>query len=142
MDYLEKTLPAEGDSGMSLVFDTLVERFLNVERYANDIRYVNYCIKCVSLTNILHGWFVIQTAKTSHEHFLIQTVWQASYYSDPTALYSHIYSKGIGTRTAALYVVWAQQFEQRAMNDQADAVYQKAIENRAQPADTVLNEYR
>ncbi|XP_041814693.1 mitotic checkpoint serine/threonine-protein kinase BUB1 [Chelmon rostratus] len=112
VDYLEKTLPAEGDSGMSLVFDTLVERFLNVERYANDIRYVNYCIKC------------------------------ASYYSDPTALYSHIYSKGIGTRTAALYVVWAQQFEQRAMNDQADAVYQKAIENRAQPADTVLNEYR
>ncbi|XP_070843366.1 mitotic checkpoint serine/threonine-protein kinase BUB1 [Chaetodon trifascialis] len=112
VDYLEKTLPADGGSEMSLVFDTLVERFLTVERYANDVRYVNYCIKC------------------------------ASYYSDPTALYSHIYSKGIGTRTAALYVVWAQQFEQRGLNDQADAVYQKAIENQAQPADTVLNEYR
>ncbi|XP_044025669.1 LOW QUALITY PROTEIN: mitotic checkpoint serine/threonine-protein kinase BUB1 [Siniperca chuatsi] len=112
VEYLEQRLPADGGSGMSLVFDSLVQRFLNVEKYANDIRYVNYCIKC------------------------------ASYYSDPIALYSHIYSKGIGTRTAALYVAWAQQFEQRGMNEQADAVYQKATENQAQPADTVLTEHR
>lgn len=58
------------------------------------------------------------------------------------ALYAYIYSKGIGTRTAALYVAWAQQFEQRGVNEQAEAVYQKAMENQAQPADTVLNEYR
>lgn len=70
------------------------------------------------------------------------SVSQASYYSDPIALYSHIYSKGIGTRTAALYVAWAQQFEQRGVNEQADAVYQRAMENQAQPPDTVLNEYR
>ncbi|XP_070782386.1 mitotic checkpoint serine/threonine-protein kinase BUB1 [Enoplosus armatus] len=112
VEYLEQRLPAGGGSGMSLVFDSLVQRFLNVEQYANDIRYVNYCIKC------------------------------ASYYSDPIALYSHVYSKGIGTRTAALYVAWAQQFEQRGLNEQADAVYQTAMENQAQPADTVLNEHR
>ncbi|XP_071324022.1 mitotic checkpoint serine/threonine-protein kinase BUB1 isoform X2 [Trachinotus anak] len=112
VEYLEQRLPADGGSGMSVVFDTLVQRFLNVARYADDIRYVNYCIKC------------------------------ASYYSDPVALYSHIFSQGIGTRTAALYVAWAQQFEQRGMNEQADAVYQKAMENQAQPADTVLHEYR
>ncbi|XP_069371690.1 mitotic checkpoint serine/threonine-protein kinase BUB1 isoform X2 [Paralichthys olivaceus] len=112
VEYLEQRLPADGDSGISVVFDSLVQRFLNVEQYANDIRYVNYCIKC------------------------------ASYYSDPIALYSHVFSKGIGTRSAALYMAWAQQFEQRGLNEQADAVYQKAVENQAQPVDTVLHEYR
>ncbi|XP_034999625.2 mitotic checkpoint serine/threonine-protein kinase BUB1 isoform X2 [Hippoglossus stenolepis] len=112
VEYLEQRLPADGDSGISVVFDSLVQRFLNVEQYANDIRYVKYCIKC------------------------------ASYYSDPIALYSHVFSKGIGTRAAALYVAWAQQFEQRGLNEQADAVYQKAVENQAQPVDTVLHEYR
>ncbi|XP_051264964.1 mitotic checkpoint serine/threonine-protein kinase BUB1 isoform X2 [Dicentrarchus labrax] len=112
VDYLEQSLPADARSGMSLVFDRLVKMFLSVERYANDLRYVNHCIKC------------------------------ASFYPDPTALYSYVFSKGVGTRTAALYVAWAQKFEQRGMNEQADAVYQKAMENQAQPADTVLHEYR
>ncbi|XP_041832462.1 mitotic checkpoint serine/threonine-protein kinase BUB1 isoform X3 [Melanotaenia boesemani] len=112
VEFLEQRLPAEGDRGMSQVFDSLVQRFLTVERYADDVRYIRYCIKC------------------------------ASYYSDPVVLYSHIFSKGIGTRSAALYVAWAQQFEQRGMNEQADAVYQKAVENQAQPADTLLHEYR
>ncbi|XP_054474545.1 LOW QUALITY PROTEIN: mitotic checkpoint serine/threonine-protein kinase BUB1 [Anoplopoma fimbria] len=112
VDYLEQRLPADGGSGMSLVFDSLVQRFLNVEQYANDIRYVNYCIKC------------------------------ASYYSDPIALYTHVYSKGVGTKTAALYVAWAQQFEQKGMIEQAEAIYQKAMENQAQPADAVLSEHR
>ncbi|KAM9355657.1 mitotic checkpoint serine/threonine-protein kinase BUB1 isoform 2-T2 [Pholidichthys leucotaenia] len=109
---LEGRLPADDNSGMSLVFDTLVQRFLNVERYANDVRYVNFCIKC------------------------------ASYYADPIALYRHIFRKGIGTRTAALYVAWARQFEQRGMNEQVDALYQKALENQAQPAHMVHYEYR
>lgn len=67
---------------------------------------------------------------------------QASYRSDPIALYSLVFSKGVGTRTAALYVAWAQQFEQKGMNEQAEAVFQKAVENQAQPPDTVLHEYR
>ncbi|XP_078130883.1 mitotic checkpoint serine/threonine-protein kinase BUB1 isoform X4 [Sander vitreus] len=112
VEYLDQRFPAGGCGEMSLVFDSLVETFLNVERYANDIRYVNYCIKC------------------------------ASYYSDPSELYRYVYSKGVGTRTAALYVAWSQQFEQRGMIEQADAVFQKATENQAQPADTVLTEYR
>ncbi|XP_067429364.1 mitotic checkpoint serine/threonine-protein kinase BUB1 isoform X1 [Thunnus thynnus] len=112
VEYMEQRLPADGGSGMSQVFDSLVEKFLDVERYANDIRYVNHCIKC------------------------------ASYYSEPIALYNYIFSKGVGTRTAALYVAWAQQFEQKGLNDQADVVYQKALENQAQPAETVHHEYR
>nr|XP_046147319.1 mitotic checkpoint serine/threonine-protein kinase BUB1-like isoform X2 [Oncorhynchus gorbuscha] len=110
--YLEKRLPAEDSIAMSLVLDRLVQRFLQEERYINDIRYVNYCIKC------------------------------ASYYNEPIKLYSHIYSKGIGTRDAVLYVAWAQQFEQQGLLQQADAVYQRAIENQAKPTDTVLQQYR
>ncbi|XP_070292050.1 mitotic checkpoint serine/threonine-protein kinase BUB1 isoform X2 [Salvelinus sp. IW2-2015] len=110
--YLEKRLPAEDSKAMSLVLDRLVQRFLQEERYTNDIRYVNYCIKC------------------------------ASYYNEPIKLYSHIYSKGIGTRDAVLYVAWAQQFEQQGLLQQADAVYQRAMENQAKPTDTVLQQYR
>ncbi|KAF6723158.1 Mitotic checkpoint serine/threonine-protein kinase BUB1 [Oryzias melastigma] len=111
VDFLEQRLPAGDSSEMCLVFDSLVQRFLNNKQYSNDIRYVNYCIKC------------------------------ASYYRDPITFYSHIFSKGIGTRTAALYVAWAQQFEQRGLNEQADAVYRKALENQAQPASSVYHEY-
>ncbi|XP_055362574.1 mitotic checkpoint serine/threonine-protein kinase BUB1 isoform X3 [Betta splendens] len=110
VDFAEKRLTDGSD--MAVVLDRLVERFLDVPRYANDIRYVKHCIRC------------------------------ASYYSNPVALYSHIFRSGVGTKTAALYVAWAQQFEQRGMNEQADAVYQKAVENQALPADAVLNEYR
>ncbi|XP_029589839.1 mitotic checkpoint serine/threonine-protein kinase BUB1 isoform X3 [Salmo trutta] len=110
--YLEKRLPAEDSKAMSLVLDCLVQRFLQEERYTNDIRYVNYCIKC------------------------------ASYYNEPIKLYSHIYSKGIGTRDAVLYVAWAQQFEQQGLLQQADTVYQRAMENQAKPTDTVLQQYR
>ncbi|CAJ1077735.1 mitotic checkpoint serine/threonine-protein kinase BUB1 isoform X2 [Xyrichtys novacula] len=112
VEYLEQNLPADSRDRMSVVFDNLVQRFIDIKQYANDTRYVNYCIRC------------------------------ASYYSDPIALYSHIYSKGIGTRTASLYVAWARQFEYRGMNEQADAVYQRAMENQAQPGDAVLSEYR
>ena len=54
VEYMEQRLPADGGSGMSQVFDSLVEKFLDVERYANDIRYVNHCIKCVSMTKTSH----------------------------------------------------------------------------------------
>ncbi|XP_059211852.1 mitotic checkpoint serine/threonine-protein kinase BUB1 [Centropristis striata] len=110
VQYLEQRSPA--DSSMSLVFDRLVQRFLGVEQYANDIRFVNYCIKC------------------------------AGFYQDPISMYSHVYSRGVGTRSSVLYVAWAQQFEQRGMNEQAEAVYQRAMENQAQPADMVLQEHR
>ncbi|MEQ2207789.1 hypothetical protein XENOCAPTIV_018735 [Xenoophorus captivus] len=125
----------EGSSEMSLVFDALVLKFLNVDRYANDIRYINYCIRCVSRS---HYSTTVQQDRVDgcdRSGLHVSCVFQASYYSDPIALYTHIFSKGVGTRTAALYVAWAQQFEQRGMNEQADSVYQKALENQVQPAD-------
>ncbi|CAB1342771.1 unnamed protein product, partial [Coregonus sp. 'balchen'] len=38
IECLEKRLPAEDSKGMSLVLDRLVQRFLQEERYTNDIR--------------------------------------------------------------------------------------------------------
>ncbi|XP_013873395.1 mitotic checkpoint serine/threonine-protein kinase BUB1 [Austrofundulus limnaeus] len=118
VEFLEQKLAAaNGGAGASSgemlqVLDALVHRFLGVDQYANDSRYINYCIRC------------------------------ASQRADPMALYSLVFSKGVGTRTAALYVAWAQQCEQKGLNEQAEAVFQKAVENQAQPADTVLHEYR
>lgn len=54
VDYLEQRIPEDDSHGMSQVFDSLVQRFLTVERYSDDIRYVKYCIKCVSLVEMLH----------------------------------------------------------------------------------------
>ncbi|XP_069028631.1 LOW QUALITY PROTEIN: mitotic checkpoint serine/threonine-protein kinase bub-1-like [Embiotoca jacksoni] len=111
VEYLEQMRPAEG-GGMSLVLDSLVQRFLNVERYANDVRYVNYCIKC------------------------------ARHRSDPVAPYGHVFGRGVGGGTAAPYAARARRPELRGTDEQADAVDQKAVENRARPADAVLHEYR
>ncbi|XP_033932860.1 mitotic checkpoint serine/threonine-protein kinase BUB1-like isoform X1 [Pseudochaenichthys georgianus] len=107
--YLESQ---DGGRELPQALDRLVQEFLNVEKYANDIRYVNYCIRC------------------------------ASFYPEPVAVYNHVFSKGVGTRTAALYVSWAKQFEQHGKIEQAEAVFQRALENQAQPGETVLNEHR
>uniref|UniRef100_A0AAV2KFL3 BUB1 N-terminal domain-containing protein n=1 Tax=Knipowitschia caucasica TaxID=637954 RepID=A0AAV2KFL3_KNICA len=109
---LEQNLPPNSSSQLSVVLSRLVETFLNVNKYANDDRYVNYCIQF------------------------------ASAYTDPIVMYSHLFNKGVGTRCAALYSSWAQQLEQRGLNDQAEALYQKAHENKAQPADLLMDEYR
>ncbi|XP_056150218.1 mitotic checkpoint serine/threonine-protein kinase BUB1 [Lampris incognitus] len=110
--YLEGRLPASDAQEMSVVLDRLVKTFMHDKRYSDDIRYINHCIKC------------------------------SRYYAEPITLYSYFHGKGIGTRTGAFYVAWAQQFEKGGLKEQADAVYMKAMENQAQPADYVLHEYR
>ncbi|KAK0150127.1 Mitotic checkpoint serine/threonine-protein kinase BUB1 [Merluccius polli] len=112
VEYLGKRVASDDAAAMLFVLNRLVERFLHEERYANDVRYVNHCITC------------------------------ASYYAEPVSMYAYVYGKGVGTRAAPLYVAWAQQFEQSGAQEQAEAVYQRAVENQAQPSDAVLHEYR
>ncbi|CAL8315659.1 unnamed protein product [Merluccius merluccius] len=112
VEYLGKRVAPDAAAAMLFVLNRLVERFLHEERYANDVRYVNHCIRC------------------------------ASYYAEPVSMYAYVYGKGVGTRAAPLYVAWAQQFEQSGAQEQAEAVYQRAVENQAQPSDAVLHEYR
>ena len=69
-------------------------------------------------------------------------LFQASFYDDPIKVYSYVHSQGIGTRVATLYIAWAQQFEKIGQLSQAEAVYQRAVENQAKPVDTVLQHYR
>ncbi|XP_051909313.1 mitotic checkpoint serine/threonine-protein kinase BUB1 isoform X2 [Hippocampus zosterae] len=112
VEYLDQSLPEAGSSEMSVVLDRLLQNFLSVERYANDARFVNACIRC------------------------------AAYYPEPINLFHHIFSQGVGTTTAALYVAWARCFERKAMTEEADAVYRQAVENRARPAESLMREYR
>ncbi|KAA0709004.1 Mitotic checkpoint serine/threonine-protein kinase BUB1 [Triplophysa tibetana] len=112
VQFLESKLSLEERKGLSVVLDRLVQTFLHDERYHNDLRYVTHCIKC------------------------------ASFYSDPIEVYSHLHSQGVGTRAAALYMDWALQFEKKELIPQAAAVYQRALENKAQPQDNVLQQYK
>nr|XP_023677307.1 mitotic checkpoint serine/threonine-protein kinase BUB1 [Paramormyrops kingsleyae] len=110
--FLEKQLLEKESNDIFLVLDRLVQIFLPQKQYHNDIRYINLCIKC------------------------------ASYYSEPIDLYSYIHSEGVGIRSAALYIAWAQQFERQSRVPQADVVYQRAIENQALPTEEVMRQYQ
>ncbi|XP_077442887.1 mitotic checkpoint serine/threonine-protein kinase BUB1 [Stigmatopora argus] len=103
---------APGGDGISTVLDRLLQTFLGAERYAEDIRFVRLCVRC------------------------------AAYCSEPEAFFQYILSKGTGTRTATLYLAWAQHLERQHRKEEADAVYRKALENRAQPAGDLAREYR
>lgn len=67
---------------------------------------------------------------------------QAGLSTDPLKVFNHLSSKGVGSRTAALYVAWAHLLEQRGARDLAEAVFRRAMESQAQPEDTILTEYR
>lgn len=66
---------------------------------------------------------------------------QANFCSDPIEVYSYLHGQGVGTQTAALYVDWAYQLEKTGQLSQAEMVYQRAQENKAQPQDSVLQQY-
>ncbi|XP_060769495.1 mitotic checkpoint serine/threonine-protein kinase BUB1 isoform X2 [Neoarius graeffei] len=112
VDFLDTRLLPEEKCNMSVVIARLVQTFLQDKRYHNDLRFVNYCIR------------------------------YAGYHSDPVKVYSHVHSHGVGTQTAALYLSWAQQCERRNLITQAEQVYQKALENQAEPLDTLKHHYR
>ncbi|MFT7805923.1 mitotic checkpoint serine/threonine-protein kinase BUB1 isoform X2 [Arapaima gigas] len=107
-----ENLEKEQNNGIPQVLDRLVQTFLSQKRYYNDMRYISLCIK------------------------------YANYCHEPINLYSYIHGEGIGTRTAALYIAWSQEFEKQGLFPQADAVYQRALANKAEPADLILQQYR
>ncbi|XP_053542019.1 mitotic checkpoint serine/threonine-protein kinase BUB1 isoform X2 [Ictalurus punctatus] len=112
VDFLDTRLPPEEKRNMSVVMERLVQTFLQDKRYHDDLRFVNHCIRC------------------------------ASYHPDPVKVLSHVHSRGVGMRTAALYISWAQQCEKRNLNTQAEQVYQRALENQAEPLDTLQHHHR
>ncbi|XP_050993889.1 mitotic checkpoint serine/threonine-protein kinase BUB1 isoform X2 [Labeo rohita] len=112
VQFLDSKLSLEETKGLSVVLERLVQTFLQDERYHNDSRYVTHCVRC------------------------------ANFYSDPIEVYSYLHGRGVGTQTAVLYVDWAHQFEKKGQLSQAEMVYQRALENKAHPQDSVVQQYR
>ncbi|KAF5886889.1 mitotic checkpoint serine/threonine-protein kinase BUB1, partial [Clarias magur] len=112
VDFLDSRLPPEETSKVCVVLERLVQTFLQDKRYHDDLRFINHCIRC------------------------------ASYQPDPVRVYGQVHGCGVGTRSAALYISWAQQCEGRSLTRQAEQVYQRALENRAEPHDTLQHQYR
>uniref|UniRef100_A0A671KLU0 BUB1 N-terminal domain-containing protein n=1 Tax=Sinocyclocheilus anshuiensis TaxID=1608454 RepID=A0A671KLU0_9TELE len=56
---------------------------------------------------------------------------------DPIEVYSYLHSQGVGTQTAAFYIDWARQYEEKGQLSQAEMVYQRALESKAQPQDSI-----
>ncbi|XP_077076444.1 mitotic checkpoint serine/threonine-protein kinase BUB1 isoform X2 [Siphateles boraxobius] len=112
VQFLESKLSLEERKDLSVVLERIVQTFLQDERYHNDPRYVSHCIRC------------------------------AGFYSDPMEVYRYLHGRGVGTRTAALYMDWAHQFEERGQLSQAELVYQRALESKAEPQDSVLQQFR
>lgn len=69
-------------------------------------------------------------------------VFQANICNDPLEIYNFLYSQGIGTKTTALYEAWAWQVEQVGNIKKADLVYNKGIENGAQPIERLRQSQR
>uniref|UniRef100_H3BC50 BUB1 mitotic checkpoint serine/threonine kinase n=1 Tax=Latimeria chalumnae TaxID=7897 RepID=H3BC50_LATCH len=112
VQWAEETLPAEERGNLAPLLERLITIFLQDKRYLNDARFINHCLKFA--------------------HFI----------SDPYEFYSYLQCQGIGTRTAAFYMAWAQQFEMNGKLQQADAIFQLAIQSQAQPIDTLHYQYR
>ncbi|XP_043074658.1 LOW QUALITY PROTEIN: mitotic checkpoint serine/threonine-protein kinase BUB1 [Puntigrus tetrazona] len=111
VQFLDSKLSEEEGEGMCVVLERLVHSFLQEERYHNDPRYVAHCVRCAGLC------------------------------SDPVEVYRLLHGRGVGTQAAALYLDWARQLEKRGQLSQAEAVYHRALENKAQPQDGVLQQY-
>uniref|UniRef100_A0A8D0H5Q8 BUB1 mitotic checkpoint serine/threonine kinase n=1 Tax=Sphenodon punctatus TaxID=8508 RepID=A0A8D0H5Q8_SPHPU len=97
---------------LSSLLERLVKMFLNDKRYHHDPRFINCCIKF------------------------------AEFISHPGQFFDYMYSQGIGTRSSALYVSWAQQLEMQGNMQHANAIIQKGIHNEAQPTEKLHQQYR
>lgn len=67
---------------------------------------------------------------------------QANSCSDSIEVYGYLHGRGVGTQAAALYIDWARQYEEKGQLSQAETVYHRALESKAQPQDSVLQQYR
>uniref|UniRef100_A0A674IAC4 BUB1 N-terminal domain-containing protein n=1 Tax=Terrapene triunguis TaxID=2587831 RepID=A0A674IAC4_9SAUR len=113
LQWVESAFPLQsGQECLSASLEQLVKVFISEERYHQDPRFVKYCIKL------------------------------AEFISAPSQFFDYIYSQGVGTRTSALYIAWAQQLETEGNIQHAGAVLQKGIHNQAEPMENLQEQYR
>ncbi|XP_069462947.1 mitotic checkpoint serine/threonine-protein kinase BUB1 isoform X2 [Ambystoma mexicanum] len=94
------------------LLERLLSHFLGEKRYHNDERFIKCCIKF------------------------------AVYITEPHTFYETLIKQGIGTRSALLYLSWAQLLEEQGNVQLASSVFQKAFENRAEPMEHMDQQYR
>ncbi|XP_073484153.1 mitotic checkpoint serine/threonine-protein kinase BUB1 [Aquarana catesbeiana] len=110
--WAEETLPPQEKRNVLCLLERLVRNFIGDKRYCNDERYLKYCIR------------------------FSETI------DEPMQFFEYLYSRGIGTCSAALHVIWAQQLEVKGDLHNASAIYHKAFQNQAQPKEFVDHHYR
>ncbi|OPJ58957.1 mitotic checkpoint serine/threonine-protein kinase BUB1 [Patagioenas fasciata monilis] len=95
--------PEEKQIRLPGLLEQLVKVFLSEQRYHQDPRFVNCCIKL------------------------------AEFITPPGQYFSYLYGQGIGAKTSHLYVAWAQHLASEGNVQAAAAVLQKGLHNQAQP---------
>ncbi|KAK3522636.1 hypothetical protein QTP86_028624 [Hemibagrus guttatus] len=111
-EFMDPRLAEDEKYKLSAVTEMIIKTFLPDRCYHNDLRFISYCIR------------------------------YANGHSDPVKVYSDLHARGVGMQLASLYISWAQQCESRNLNTEAEQVYQKALENQAEPLDTLQRHYR
>ncbi|TRY84451.1 hypothetical protein DNTS_035814 [Danionella cerebrum] len=112
VQFLESWTPKLDQKSLCMVLERLIHNFMTDQRYQNDPRFISQCIKFAGL------------------------------WSDPVEVYITLHSRGVGIQAAPFFIDWALQYEKRGEQFQAERVFQLGIENRAQPQDSLMHQYR
>ncbi|KFW06026.1 Mitotic checkpoint serine/threonine-protein kinase BUB1, partial [Eurypyga helias] len=110
--WVEGCLPLhEKQQRLPGVLEQLVKVFVTEERYRQDPRFVNYCIKLVE------------------------------FITSPCQYFDYLCGQGIGTKVSNFYIAWAQQLVHEGNVQRAEAVLQKGLHNQAQPQENLQQLY-
>ncbi|XP_048452814.1 mitotic checkpoint serine/threonine-protein kinase BUB1 isoform X1 [Rhincodon typus] len=111
IQWIEPLLPPTEKDVLVSVLEKLVKNFMSDKKYSNDPRYVNYWLKLISCS------------------------------TTPLDFYNYMYSQEVGIKSAALYLAWANVLEMKGNFQIADSIFQKGIQNSAEPVDMLIHHY-
>ncbi|XP_072102981.1 mitotic checkpoint serine/threonine-protein kinase BUB1 isoform X2 [Mobula birostris] len=112
IQWAEPLLPPTEKDELVSVLEKLVKNFMNVKKYSNDPRYVNYLLKLINCS------------------------------TTPLEFFNYMDDQGIGTKSAAFYLAWAELLEMKGNALMANSILQKGIQNSAEPLDILVHQYR
>ncbi|XP_041044229.1 mitotic checkpoint serine/threonine-protein kinase BUB1 [Carcharodon carcharias] len=111
LQWAEPLLPPAEKGILVSVLERLVKNFMDDKKYYNDPRYINYWLKLINCS------------------------------TTPLDFYNYMYNQGVGIKSAALYLAWAQVLEMKGNFQIADSIFQKGIQNVAEPVDMLIHHY-
>ncbi|XP_003962631.1 mitotic checkpoint serine/threonine-protein kinase BUB1 beta [Takifugu rubripes] len=107
--WTEQTFPQGGkESNLHTLLEQAVARFTNVEKYHNDLRYVEIWIKF------------------------------AENCPEPLEIYRYMQVQGIGVRQTSFYIAWSEEYENQGNCREADLIYKKGLQACAEPHEKLL----